>query len=740
MDRKESIKTLLMGSISLPFLHAAPSEKAEQDEKVQDSEPMSSNRAEWPDMPTSLSLQKLVMLVVCLTVLPFFLSACETDREEDAAGAGQPNIIFILTDDLGYGDLGVFFQNQRAEDGRPSHQTPHLDTMAGEGMRLSRHYVGAPVCAPARASLLQGVHQGHANIRNNQFDKALSDNHNLASVVRQAGYATGIIGKWGLQGRDGDSPETWEAYPTKRGFDHFFGYVRHRDGHNHYPAHEVAERPKVELYSGEEEISGQLRGAYTTDLFTAAAKKWITDQRQRSPDQPFFLYLAYDTPHAGLEVASSPYPDGGGLNGGVRWIGEKDNFINTVDGTIDDYIHPDYAGQDWPMTQKRLASMIRRIDNGVGDLMQLLRDLEIDENTVVVFTSDNGPHRESYGYGEYDPTFFESFGPLDGIKRDTWEGGIRVPTIVHWPGRIPAGTLEDRPTGFHDWLPTFAELAGLPAPARTDGVSLLPLLTGGDDRQENLVYVEYSEGRRTPDYEQFDASHRNQLRGEMQVIYVDGYKGVRYDIQSAEDDFRIYDTLEDPEEINNLAGSSENFDNLQRRMKDRVIRVRRADPSAERPYDGLPVPSLEDPGDLEPGLRYEVYESATPWTPAAGTLRKRPVRTGTCEGFDPDVRSREDHIVVEYSGWIEVPHTGAYTFHLQANRGAVMRIHGATVIDADRGYEAGSEAASEIQLEEGYHPIKLTWSRGEEGTPLLRLQWSGPGIDLQEPDPSLFHN
>ena len=438
------------------------------------------------------------------------ISACQPEERQEQSKAQQPNIIFILTDDLGYGDIGAVFQNQRSEEGEPFHKTPNLDTMVGEGMWLSRHYSPAPVCAPSRASLLQGVHQGHAGIRNNQFDKALSDNHNLATVLKEAGYATALIGKYGLQGLEGSSPETWEAYPTKRGFDHFFGYVRHRDGHNHYPAHEARDRPAVELYLGDEEISSKLAGAYTTDLFTAAAKKWLADLNQGNPDQPFFLYLAYDTPHAALEVASSPYPEGGGLNGGVQWIGEKNKFINTVDDSIDDYIHPDYASQEWPSQQKRFASMVRRIDNGVGDLIQLLKDLNIDENTFIVFTSDNGPHRESYGYGEYDPTLFDSFGPLDGIKRDTWEGGIRMPAIVRWPGQIPAGSTNDSPTGFHDWLPTFTDLAGIPAPARTDGVSLLPILTGQAEQGSSNIYIEYSQNGNTPEYQEFDSSHQNQ--------------------------------------------------------------------------------------------------------------------------------------------------------------------------------------------------------------------------------------
>ncbi len=665
------------------------------------------------------------------------LFSCQQQPDKKEAPPPKPNIIFILTDDLGYGDLGVLFQNQRAEAGLPSHKTPRLDQMANEGMLLTRHYVPAPVCAPSRASLLQGVHQGHAQIRDNQFDKALSDNHNLATVLKEAGYTTGLIGKYGLQGREGSNPGTWEAYPTKRGFDYFFGYVRHRDGHNHYPAHEAPDRPPVEFYSGNEEISSQLKGCYTTDLFIAAAKKWITDNTNNSPGQPFFLYLAYDTPHAGLEVASTPYPEGGGLNGGLEWIGEDGNFINTAEEPVNDYIHPDYAEKDWPDTQKRFASIVRRIDNATGDLRQLLIDLNIDENTLIVFSSDNGPHRESYGYGDYDPTLFDSFGPFDGIKRDTWEGGIRMPTFARWPGHIPSNTSNNTPTQFHDWLSTFSELAGLPAPGRSDGVSLVPLLMGNDDQVKSKVYVEYFEGRPTPEYEEFHPSHAGQLRRQMQVVYLDGYKGVRYDIDSWSDNFRIYDTSEDQGETNDLAGSNDYFTDLQERMKKEVIRLRRPDTTAVRPYDRVPVPAHSITG-LEKGLRYQVYETSTPWVPDIGTLKKDPVETGTVENFDPDVRTRDNQIVILYTGLLEAPETGKYSLSLKMNGKGVLRIHKATVIDADKLYDPGTFLTTDIHLEKGFHPIQFTFCNMEETNPSIQLELSGPGFSMQPLDPALL--
>lgn len=674
-------------------------------------------------------MKKITRYIFLLTIL---LST--TFCSEQEKNTTLPNIIFILVDDLGYGDLGVLFQNQRKLEGKPYHQTPHLDKMAEEGMLLTRHYASAPVCAPSRASLLLGVHQGHAEIRNNQFDKDLPDNHTLASVLKEAGYSTAIIGKYGLQGNEGTSPETWEAYPTKRGFDYFFGYVRHGDGHNHYPAHEAAERPPKEVYAGSEEISSQLKGCYTTDLFTAMTKKWIVDHHEENPAQPFFLHLNYNTPHAGLQVASTPYPEGGGLNGGIQWIGETNHFINTATDSVDSYIHPDYAGSGWPMVQQRFASMVRRIDNGVGDLFQLLKDLEIDDNTLVVFTSDNGPHAESYGYGKYAPTLFESFGAFDGIKRDTWEGGIRVPTIVRWPGRVASQSEDDTPTGFHDWLPTFAQVAHLPAPANTDGVSLLPLLTKEGQRSEGTVYIEYSVYGETPSYESFNESHTGQKRGEMQVIYHDGFKGVRYNIDSHNDGFRIYDTKNDPQEMTNLAGTNTQFEALQKTMKAKVLRVRMPNAEAPRPYDSVPVPAIDTSGDFMLGIRYWEYQVKVPWVPDVQTINENPVDSGILSRLNVKPDRQYPEMVMAFEGLLLVPKTGSYNLFLNTDGNAVMHLHDAMIIDADKGYHHETEISSTAWLEEGYHPIEIVYKQRNEIDPFLKVQWSGPGFKKRSID------
>ena len=257
----------------------------------------------------------------------------------------KPNIIFILCDDLGYGDVGVFYQNQRAalkDRSVPFFTTPHIDTLARDGVKLMQHYCAAPVCAPSRASLLTGLTQGHANVRDNQFDKALADTHTLGSVLRQAGYTTAAIGKWGLQGSakpggteadEEGSASLWPAYPTKRGFDFYFGYVRHKDGHFHYPKED-----QREVWENNREISAGLDLCYTTDLFTARAKKWIAEQTAAQPQKPFFLYIAYDTPHAKLQNPPCAYPAGGGLDGGVQWLGKTGAMLNTSTGTMDGWM------------------------------------------------------------------------------------------------------------------------------------------------------------------------------------------------------------------------------------------------------------------------------------------------------------------------------------------------------------------------------------------------------------------
>ncbi len=681
------------------------------------------------------------------------LAAAGLAADSPRGASTRPNIIFILCDDLGFGDIGPTFQNRRAarqDRAVPVLATPHLNAFAAEGLVLRNHYCAAPVCAPSRASLLLGVTQGHANVRDNQFDKALANNHTLGTVLRAAGYATAAFGKWGLQGRaDGQpnrpgekdretragDPVHWPAYPTKRGFDYYFGYVRHRDGHFHYPKED-----HVQVWEQEREISAGLDRCFTPDLFTARAKKWIVDHRTARPAQPFFIYLAYDTPHAKLEYPPCAFPEGGGLHGGLQWLGRPGRMINTATGTVDGWCDPAVAHATWdddhnpltpeapwPEVQKRYATLVRRMDRAVGDLMQLLKDLHIDGQTLVIFTSDNGPSRESYLKGRpYNPTFFDGFGPFDGIKRDALEGGVREPTLARWPGHIPPGRVSRVPGGMWDWLATFADVAGLPAPAASDGVSLLPTLTGAGSQRPGIIYVEYFVRGRTPDYAQFFPAHRGRARKQMQMIQVGGYTGLRYQVKSAADDFEIYDVERDPLQAHNLAGEP-GMAAIQARMKARVLQVRRPNASAPRPYDEAPVPPVAPPPARPGRLRCAVFRGAWPWVPDFRALE--PARTELVTAITATPLPADAPGGAAFTGFFHAPRTGDYTFAVTSNGGAELFLHDARVIDDDFRH-TGAEVSGTIRLAAGWHPFRL-YTRHVRGARRLECLVAGPDLKRQ---------
>ncbi|GEO07457.1 N-acetylgalactosamine-6-sulfatase [Adhaeribacter aerolatus] len=668
------------------------------------------------------------------------------------AAKKQPNIIFILTDDLGWGDLGTFFQKQRQKNNDRSEPwafTPNLDKMAAGGAKLPHHYCAAPVCAPSRASILMGVSQGHANVRDNQFDKALEDNHTIASVLRRVGYATAAIGKWGLQGGSKESRE-WPAHPNKRGFDYYYGYMRHADGHEHYPKEGIYRGAK-EVWENNTEVSAGLDKCYTGDLWTAAAKRWIVEHKKgQQANNPFFMYLAYDTPHAVLELPTQPYPAGGGLKGGMQWVGKPGQMINTASGSVDSWVHPDYAKATydhdnnkstpevaWPDVYKRYATSVRRIDDQVGDLITLLKDLKEDTNTLIVFTSDNGPSLESYlpdTYQPNNPTFFNSFGPFDGVKRDVWEGGVRMPALAYWPGRIPANRVVQTPNASHDWLPTFTDAAGVPAPARIDGVSLLPSLTGVGKQREGVVYIEYFNNGITPDFSEFQPQHRKRRRNQMQLIRLGDNVGVRYDIKSQADDFEIYNVVKDLQQANNLAKNA-GMAALQQQMKDKILQVRRPDAEAKRPYDAELVPGIAEQ-KIKAGLSWKAFTGNYPWLPEVATLK--PVTKGQARQVDVKAAKAPDNSVLFFEGYLRVPTDGAYTFYVDAAAGSLLRIHEATVIDADYSFTKGQEAAGKILLKAGLHPFRF-YTKKAAGKVLFNFQWEGPGISKQAIPATVFY-
>ena len=588
---------------------------------------------------------------------------------------------------------------------------------------------------------MTGRHSGHSARRNFQFDAEIPNGHTLGSVLKQAGYATAAIGKWGMAGgphqlkikpvRGDRSPKTNPSHPTLRGFDYFFGYAAHRDAHYHYP--QLGNRP---LYDGFVDVTDRLAKCYSTDLLTARTKKWIVDHHEANPKQPFFTYLCYTAPHAGLRIpttshltAKGNYPPGGGLNGGVQWLDDAAlGQINTARGTIDKGMHPEVAkavgddGKPWPDHARRHATMVRRLDDALADLIQLLKDLKIDDRTLVVLTSDNGTLREAGldKVGAYHPDYLDTFGRYDGIKLDLWEGGVRMPTMVRWPAVIQAGSESTAASQFHDWMATFCDLSGVPAPAVSDGVSMVPTLTGKGKQARGTVYSEFAVGQATPNYVEFEASRRGRPHGQMQSVLIGEYKGIRVDIKNHQSVFEVYHTLKDPKETVNLAGQL--GAPTQQEYQAAVLRSRRTDSSVPRPYDDALIPALAEFA-TRPGLIRGEYAGNFDWVPQFD--RREP--SGQSEVIALDATSGAQ----QFAGYLRVPKSGVYHFALTTSGKAVMRLHDALLIDADSQYTAGSEAPSgEIALQAGLHPIRINYLAAKDAAK-LSLEWQVPGAKMK---------
>ena len=370
------------------------------------------------------------------------------------ADAVRPNIIFIMADDLGYGDLGCF--------GQKVIKTPRIDRLAAEGMRLTSFYAGCTVCRPSRLTLWTGQHTGHTAISSNASYVFKPSDVTVAELMRGGGYSTGGIGKWAM-GRPGSS-----GHPNANGFEFWMGYLDQGEAHNYYPTHLWRNTEKVLLPGNELSVDPKARGrvsikrsTYSHDLMTSEALDFV----RREADGPFLLHAHWTVPHANNE--------------GGRVLGDGME--------VPDY--SEYADRDWPTPEKGQAAMIHRLDRDVGRLMDLLMELNIDRQTLVIFTSDNGPHSE----GNHKHEFFDANGPLRGFKRDLYEGGIRVPTIVRWPGVVAAGRTSDEPLAFWDFLPTACELAGVDVTSPTDGISFVPLLKGGKQARHDYLFWKYND-------------------------------------------------------------------------------------------------------------------------------------------------------------------------------------------------------------------------------------------------------
>jgi arylsulfatase A-like enzyme len=426
------------------------------------------------------------------------------------AAAPRPNIILILADDLGWGDVGCY--------GQKKIQTPNIDQVAREGMKFAHFYAGASVCAPSRSVLMTGRHGGRTRVRGNASSterlrqSLLPEDVTVAEALKQAGYATALVGKWGLG--DFDTP----GQPLDQGFDHFFGYLDQVHAHMYYPQWLWRDREKLTLPNqvrpipvGKEGMWGMggvtLKGeVYSPQLMLEQALKFIEQNKHR----PFFLYFATPIPHANNEAAAD-------LGNGAE---------------VPD-LGP-YNDKPWPKPEKGYAAMVTHLDNQVGAILGHLKTLGIDDNTLVIFSSDNGP--ELQRFAGYDSAFFDSTGPFRGHKRDHTDGGIRVPFIARWPAKVRPGTVSAHVGYFGDFFATAAELAGVKPPAGLDSISLVPTLLGRPNQQRHeFLYWEYHTGNNPTS----------------QAALLDGrWKGIQASRQSP---LELYDLVSDPGETRNVA-------------------------------------------------------------------------------------------------------------------------------------------------------------------------------------------
>ena len=388
-----------------------------------------------------------------------------------AAQARKPSIIFILADDLGYGDLGCY--------GQKLIKTPNIDELAQRGTRFTQFYAGSTVCAPSRCALMTGKHAGHGRIRGNggrrEGGVLQADDVTVPKLLKQAGYRTAVIGKWGL------GNQNTPGVPNRQGFDYSIGYLDHVHAHEYWTDHLFRNGERVEIPPK----------TYSHDLFAQEALDFV----RREHGKPFFLYLAFTIPHA--------------------------KFNPPTDAP--------YSNEDWSPQEKNLAAMMTRMDNDIGKLLSLLKELDLENDTIVFFTSDNGPR-------EQGAVLFKSAGPFRGIKRDLYEGGIREPLIVRWPDKVKSGATSEQVWTFWDVLPTVADIAGVKTSNNIDGISMLPSLLGKKQSRQDMLYWEFHE------------------RGFDQAVRMGDWKAVRH----GKDPLELYDLGTDPGEARNVARQNPN--------------------------------------------------------------------------------------------------------------------------------------------------------------------------------------
>jgi arylsulfatase A len=443
-------------------------------------------------------MTKRVLRIALLVVTAAF--AGETALVSRQQRPSRPNILLIQADDLGYGDLSAY--------GQARFKTPALDRLAGQGIRFTNYYSGSTVCAPSRTTLMTGMHTGHAWIRGNGDIPLRPEDVTIAEMLRGAGYRTAVVGKWGL-----GTPGT-TGQPDRQGFDHAFGFLDHRHAHRQYTDH---------LWRNGERTATDLERDYVGDLFTKETMEFI----QRSDPRPFFVYLNYTVPHAELRAPEDAMAPVRGQFPEKPFENQKADARPT--GASAEVPSLGYRSQ--PTPHAAFVAMITRMDRDIGRIADLLRTRGIDRNTLVLFISDNGPHQEGGG----DPTFFKSSGPLRGIKRDLYEGGIRVPMIANWPGTIPSGRVSDHPWAHWDMMPTLGEIAGAQTPAGIDGLSMARALRGMAQPAHEYLYWEFHE------------------RGFQQAVRMGPWKAVRLKKDAP---LELYNLTSDPVEQHDVAAAN----------------------------------------------------------------------------------------------------------------------------------------------------------------------------------------
>lgn len=438
----------------------------------------------------------------CLLALSLSTAALGASAAQGWPDLRPPNLVYVLADDLGWAELGCY--------GQQKIRTPNIDRLAAEGLRFTQHYSGAPVCAPSRCVLLTGLHSGHAYIRDNgeikpEGQRPIPDETvTVAELLKRAGYATGVFGKWGLGG-PGSSGE-----PNRQGFDEWFGYLCQREAHNFYPDHLWRNGERVELEGNDRGLTG---AQYSHDLIADAALDFVRAHK----DEPFFLYVPFTIPHLALQV--------------------PEDSLEEYRGAWDD---PPYEGGKGylphPAPRAAYAAMVTRMDRDVGRLVALLEELGLSDATLVMFSSDNGPTYDRIGGS--DSAFFESAGPLRGLKGSVYEGGIRVPLVARWPGSVAAGAVSDHVSAFQDVMPTLLELAGAEVPPGLDGISFAPTLLGaGEQRAHDYLYWEF------------------RAYGGQQAVRMGDWKGVIQRMSKGNRELELYDLASDVGETTDVAAA-----------------------------------------------------------------------------------------------------------------------------------------------------------------------------------------